>query len=323
MNALNSLLATGAVVAAGFLLSPAQPASAATRTDSTDDAYVVAVLPFASSGKDLEDIGAEIPAILAADLTSDPALLVVERGDVEDALSEMELSLSGVIDPSSTVKLGHLTGAQVLVTGRVFPARKELVLVAKIIGVETGRVYGRTTTLPFSGSLVAAVQALGESIRDDIVAKGDTLIARVEPEEDLVTKLKREVGEATLPSVTVAVSERSLQRRIVDPAAETEIAFLLSRIGFTVMDPATTTRSPDIEITGEAFSEFGLRKGNLVSSKGRLELKAVDRETGRVVFVDRAVTVAVDLSPEIAGKTALARGAAQLTERLVPALMAR
>ena len=39
-------------------------------------------------------------------------------------------------------QIGHLTGAKVLVTGRVFNVGRETMIVAKIIGTETSRVYG-------------------------------------------------------------------------------------------------------------------------------------------------------------------------------------
>ena len=81
----------------------------------------VAVLPFAYSGDDFADIAAELPTLLTAMLSSEPSLLMVERAEVDKALSEIELGLSGTVDPQSAAKVGFLIGAQVLVTGRAFP----------------------------------------------------------------------------------------------------------------------------------------------------------------------------------------------------------
>ena len=113
----------------------------------------------------------------------------------------------------------------------------------------------------------------------------------------------------------------SMDQKVLDPAAETELGFIMQGLGFQLVDPVSTVTPPDVQIEGEAFSEFGLRKGNLVSSKGRVEVKVIERLTGRILVVDREVVVAVDLSPEIAGKKAIQNAMAQLSERLVPALL--
>ena len=63
-----------------------------------------------------------------------------------------------------------------------------------------------------------------------------------------------------------------------------------------------------------------MRKGNLVSSKGSVELKAIDRKAGSVLLISREVSVAVDIAPETAGKAALAKSATKLAIRLVPVL---
>ena len=68
----------------------------------------------------------------------------------------------------------------------------------------------------------------------------------------------------------------------------------------------------------EAFSEFGIRKGNLVSCKARVEIKAIEKATGKVLAVDRQTSVAVDLSQQMAAKAALQYAAAELAERVLP-----
>ena len=77
----------------------------------------------------------------------------------------------------------------------------------------------------------------------------------------------------------------------------------------------------DIALIGEGFSQFAARHGNLTSVKARLELKALERNTGRVVAIDRQVSVAVDLAEQIAGKTALQEAAANIASSLLPKIV--
>jgi hypothetical protein len=76
----------------------------------------------------------------------------------------------------------------------------------------------------------------------------------------------------------------------------------------------------DVEITGEAFSALGVRRGNLISCKARIELKAQSKTDGKILAVDRETNVAVDIAEQTAAKTALQNAAAELAARLAPKL---
>lgn len=297
------------------------------------EGYTVAILPFAYSTKEkaFEDMGSEVQQLLTAYLSAQPAVMLVERAEVDKALSEVELGMSGNVDPETAAKVGHLTGAQILVTGRIFPVRDDIVMVGKIIGIETGRVYGVTVTFPANAKITKGAQEISEKIGASIAEKGETMIAHVENKVTLIGKLKPKLAGLKLPTVSIEIAEKNIgsdgnrgnaERSSMQSTAQNEMGYILKELGFDVVDIAESNKHADIEVSGEAFSEFALRKGNLVSAKGRVEIKALRKSDGKVLEVDRQSGVAVDLALESAGKAAIAKSAEDLTGRLVETILA-
>ena len=107
-----------------------------------DEVLPVAVFDFESKDEAVRDLGPKVATLINATLSAEPELTTVERAELEKVLGEQELGLSGTVSPDRAAKVGHLTGAKVLVTGRVFKVDKEIIIVAKVIGTETSRVYG-------------------------------------------------------------------------------------------------------------------------------------------------------------------------------------
>ena len=279
----------------------------------------VAIFDFESKEESVKDLGAKVATLLNAYMSADTNLILVERVELEKALGEQELGLSGTVSPESAAKVGHLTGAKVLVTGKVFKTDHDLMLVAKVIGTETSRVYGELSKGPADGSLDELVSQLAQKIASTINNKEDTLIAKVPTSEDRVTAIKQMLKEGKRPTISVRIPEQHFGSPVVDPAAQTELATILQQAGFELVDEKSAQK-PDIEITGEAFSAFGLRRGNLISCKARVELKAQSRRDGKIVAVDRESCVTVDITEQTAAKTALQNAAAELASRLAPKL---
>ena len=260
-----------------------------------------------------------VSALVNANLSAEPDINIVERAELEKVLGEQEMSLSGTVAPDSAAKIGQLTGAKVLVTGRVFKTDTEFFIVAKIIGTETSRVYGEVVKGGVDASISDLSENLAKKIAVDVTTKGDTLVAKVESREDRVAKNQKGIGRQKTPAVLVKITEQHFGQFVIDPAAQTELSLILQQCGFTIVDDASTNK-PDVEISGEAFSEFGMSKGNLKSCRARIEIKARDVASGNIISVDRQTSVAVDIAEHIAAKTALENGAGELAERLLPKL---
>jgi hypothetical protein len=291
---------------------------AASSARASDTVLTVAIFDFESKDEGVRDLGPKVATLLNAHLSTDPHIITVERTELEKVLGEQELGLSGTISPDTAANVGHLTGAKVLVTGRVFKADKELILVAKIIGTETSRVYGELVKGTAAASITDLSSELAKKIASTISEKGDTLVAKVESHDDRLAKIKKSIKSGKLPAVSVKIGERHFGQPVIDPAAETELGLILKECGFTLVDDKSPQKA-EVEITGDAFSAFGLRKGNLISCKARIELKAQKR-TGEILAVDRQTSVAVDITEQTAAKTALQNAAAELAERLLPKL---
>ena len=294
-----------------LLLAPGVTAYAA-----TPEVLTVAVFDFESRDEAVRDLGPKVATLVNANLSAEPQIITVERAELEKVLGEQELGLSGTVSPDTAAKVGHLTGAKVLVTGRVFRADKELLLVAKIIGTETSRVYGELVKGGVASPISDLSAELAKKIAATVTQKGDTLVAKVESREDRVARIKQGLHADKLPTVSIKIGERHFGQPVIDPAAETELGLVLQQCGFTLVDDKSKERA-DVEISGDAFSAYGLRKGNLISCKARVELKAQKR-AGEILAVDRQTSVAVDVAEQTAAKTALQNAALDIAERLLP-----
>ena len=281
----------------------------------------VAVLPF-DGGDRLQDKGSEAATLLGAQLSSNAALWCVERAEVDKILSEHTIKLSGLADPNAAVQAGHLIGARVLVTGRIIATSDGALLVAKVMSTETSRVFGETAKAPTIGSLDKATAELAEKIGKLLEKQHAAFEVAAETPEARIARLKKIIEGKQLPSVMISVSERHLPQPVPDPAVETEMKKTLIALGFDVIDAKDPSKLPDITIKGEAFSETGTRRGQLVSARARVESQVQRRSDSKVLAVDRETSVAVDTAEGIAGKSALENASAKLIERLLAKIVA-
>lgn len=279
----------------------------------------VAVLDFESREESVKDLGVKIATLVGAQLSVEADLVLVERAELEKLLGEQELSLSGTVSAATAAKVGQLTGAKVLITGRVFRADKETIAVAKIISTETSRVYGELAKGPAAASVSDLSSELATKIAKVLSEKGDTLVAKVRTYEERIAAIKQALKGDKRPAVRVKIVEQHFGRPVIDPAAETEFGKMLGDCGFTLVDEKSK-QPADYEIVGEAFSELGLRKGNLQSCRARVEIKVRELATGKIVAMDRQTSVAVDLAEHVAAKSALQNATADLAERTLPKL---
>jgi hypothetical protein len=246
-------------------------------------------------------------------------VITVERQDLAKLLGEQELGASGLVNAGSAARIGQLTGARVLVTGRLFNAAGETNLVLKVMSAETSRVFGVSSNYTTGSPPAAPVEKLAADLARLLHDKRVALIADVPTRDDRVARIKQKVAGRTLPSVTITIPEQHIGSPVPDPAAETEIGLILGQVGFKVFS-SDAAGTADYRITGEAFSETAMRRGNLISCRARVEVKAVARSDGRIASMDRQTTLAVDVAEHVAGKSALQEAGAMLAERLAETL---
>lgn len=289
---------------------------------ASENPLTVAVFDFDSKDEAVRDLGPKVSTLLNASLSANPNIITVERAELGKAVGEQELGLAGTVSADTAAKVGHLTGAKVIITGRVFNIDKERMIVAKIIGTETSRVFGELSKASVGSSLGDQAASLAEKVARTISTKGDLLVAHVESREQRIEKLRKRIKGDKLPVISVAIPETHFGAAVRDPAAQTELLLILQECGFIIADERSREKA-DFEISGEAFSALGARKGNLVSCKARVEIKVHDVSARKLLLVDRQTSVAVDIAEQTAGKTALQNAAFDLAGRIVPQLARR
>ena len=328
-------------------------AGATARAEQPEKKLVrIAILPFDTSSlkEGGQDLGAQVTDLLQTLLVNTPDFELVQRAELDKVLREHSLNLTGLSDQSEQLKVGKLAGAQLLLTGRVFPLDRDLCLVAKLTGVETTKMTALLIQGPLAGKIAPLVEQLSTKIKDELKTKAAVLLPQPEGAVDTVELIRQALDKdkghgprkGKLPRIIITLPEtmRLATAPRVDPAASTEFTLILKEIGCEIVDsniaksnlnewahkfladsdlkPPLPANAADILLLGEGFSEFGARTGELVTCIARLEVQAVDPQTGKVLAVGRKTKRATDLSEGIAAKTALEQCARELAGKLLP-----
>ncbi len=260
-----------------------------------------AVLDFKDGSQDLQGVGTSVSALLQVKLTVHSDATLVERAELNEVLAEQELTLSDAVTPTQAAKVAQLTGAEVLISGRVFAVQDRIHLVAKVISASTSRVFGATASYDKGKPLDEAVDKLAQDVAKLLKEKSADLRGGPSLEERTLTQVKSLMEKRKPGRVYIHIPETIVQVMVPDPAAQTELARTFEAAGWTVVESADKA---DLVIRGEAFAESAIRRGNLWFTRARLEFKVSNTE-GKTLKTDRIVCGNVDLAQAIAAKGGL------------------
>jgi len=299
---------------------------------------VVAVLDFATQKKQEDDLASKITDLATVFLSAEDGFQMVERAEIKKLLEEMTLGKSGIVKPEEAARIGYMTGANIIITGNAFIVGDKLYVTAKVIGTETSRMSAVIAKGPLDQDLDVIVQELATKIGEFIREKGRKILPKIVTREERIGRIKERLEGKKLPVFAVAIVEQHVGRATIDPAAQTEIQYILKKCGAELVNiqeqklatwakdflkeksrevPSSFAKA-DLIVVGEGFSEFAGTHRNLISVKARVEIQVVHVRTGKILAVGRKSVTAVDLAEQIAGKTALQEAAADVAMTLIP-----
>lgn len=281
----------------------------------------VAVCDFNGESQDTSHDGRKMAALVTASLSTETNLVLVERAELNKALSEQALGASGMVSADAAARVGAITGAKVLVSGEIIPEKDDhMVVVANIIGTETARLFAVKVEGRMD-ELTDLASNLSGKIAGTISGQATNLLAATEETHtERINRLVASIQGANRPSVSVNITFFGPNgRHWPDNYADNEFGAVLLKAGFPVVDE-NSDRKPDIEITGDASTGWGPKRGDLYSADVAVEVKVQERQSGRILSFDRDEGKATGLGETVVGRIAHANAVDTLAERILPLL---
>lgn len=315
-------LATMAWPAQGQTTAPAAPPPAPA---------ALAVLDFdaAGTGKDAPS-GPVLADILASTLAGEPGLTVVERADFDKLLAEQRLSLQGLLTAERAASAGKLLGAQLVVMGRAFGAGKGVTLMAKVVGVGTGKVEGCAIALDPNRALSEGLEDLAAQIADLVRRKAADLLPPGQSVPDPTADLRNALGGRQVRLAAVMWSG-SMEAKDEAAPAQRQLAATLGRCGVEAVSPGKSDlsdwaaalfggaptpwpeaiASAQAALVGSMGTAFVRRLGQVVTVEANVQLALVDRSGKRLWSAGRTAK-ATDLTVPLASASASSKAATEL-----------
>lgn len=119
---------------------PLLPASLAVAGQAAKTVIAIVDFKNTSANHDLDYLEATIPEAISTTLARGGRLEIVERGLLEKALQEMEMSMLGVVDETTAARIGRAVGANAIMVGSFASIGTLIRINTRLIDVQTGKI---------------------------------------------------------------------------------------------------------------------------------------------------------------------------------------
>lgn len=286
-----------------------------------DKAITVAVynITVTSTAENVRQIGPKLTSLVTAELSTDPRFVLVERAQLSKALKEQALGVSGVVDREAAAKVGHLTGAKILVAGHGFKPTgdKKFIVVMNVIGTESGRLFVERIDST-ADKVTQMADEITRRVANVITTQRTNLI--IDAPQQQAIRIDDIIKMATGPRrPSVAINVRNAGRHV--PAIEYELGMVFYRAGFPVVNDDSEDK-PEITITGDAAYSHSSAPQHMSTCQVVFAAEAKEAATGKVLLMDQIKVAATDAGKIPSQKAALANAADTLAMKLLPLLSA-
>ena len=161
---------------------------------AADKKSAIAVLDFESIGTE-EYLGKAVSEIMRTSLVSNHKYRVVERAQINKAISEQKFQKSGLIDDKSAVEIGKVLGADLIIVGSVVKIGNAYTINSRLIDVKIGEAkLGKNVT----GTDLNLLTSMSNELVENLFGA-----------EHKQTQQKSQLNEKTVSDVTKDQSIRS------------------------------------------------------------------------------------------------------------------
>lgn len=288
----------------------------ASAADKPQSVLTVAVYDF-KGDTDAASFDSKVTTLVTANLTTETNLVMLERAELTKALNEQAFGSSGMVGSDAAAKIGQITGAKVLVAGQVMKTSdNHLVIVAYIIGTETGRLFADKVE-GAADNLTALTSDLSRKIAQTIRAQATNLVTLpLESREDFLNRIVKNIHGTNRPSVSVSIQRYNYP---YEPTIDGELGAILLKAGFKVVD-GNSDHKPDMEIVGGGNMLALTSRGELFSCSYGLDVKIQERRTGEIIGFDHQESTATATGQVAAFTAAQIKTIDALAERILPLL---
>lgn len=183
---------------------------------SQDQKTDIAIIEFSDIDGKITNLGRYLAEELTTQLYLSGKFNVAERQLLNKIVQEQEMSLTGMIDENSAVRLGHLLGVQAIVSGSITDLGGSVKINARLISTETGRVFSvASVEIPKDESVLKLLGSVRSSSKqNEITASPEITFPDIHAEVDgLLFKVLSCEKKSGLISCTFQVVNQDAQDR--------------------------------------------------------------------------------------------------------------